>query len=105
MIKYILVNEDNLANFQVMVNKYADMGYVPCGSFLKSGGYYVQPLFLDENKTNKQFTEEEVYRIVANFAISNGSGALSGFYKNTTDVAAELKQYNSVDFTGNEIED
>jgi len=42
---------------------------------------------------------------VANFAISNGSGALSGFYKNTTDVAAELKQYNSVDFTGNEIED
>lgn len=48
------------------------------------------------------FTKEQVYRIVANFALSVNTEAFCGGYGTTTEIAEELKKFDYVDFSGEE---
>jgi hypothetical protein len=50
------------------------------------------------------FTKEQVYRIVANFALSINTEAFCGGHGTTTQIAEELKRYDYVDFSGMEKE-
>lgn len=45
------------------------------------------------------FTKEQVYRIVANFALSVNTEAFCGGYGTTTEIAEELKKFDYVDFS------
>ena len=46
------------------------------------------------------FTKEQVYRIVANFALSVNTEAFCGGYGTTTEIAEKLKKFDCVDFSG-----
>lgn len=49
------------------------------------------------------YTKDQVYRIVANFALTVNTDAYCGGYGNTTDIAADLKKTQDIDFSAPEI--
>ena len=60
-------------------------------------------LELDVSQHGTIFTIDQVYRIIANFALTYSTDKLWDGIGNTTDVVNELKQLCDIDFTGKEI--
>ena len=54
-------------------------------------------------KKETTYTKDQVYRILANFALNTNTDAYCGGEGNTTDIAADLKNSDDIDFTAPEI--
>lgn len=68
---------------------------------------YLESNVLKLNKANVSgslplFTKDQVYRIIANFALSVNTEAFCGGHGTTTQITEELKKYDYVDFIGTE---